>query len=104
MPLIYGEGEDNAFRRLQAEIKSEPLPLPIANNAAFDSRSEEHNAQCHPDSRVSLLYQIQAWAGDPHSEFIFWLNGAAGTGKSTVSRTAAARFEKQGVLGASFFF
>jgi hypothetical protein len=35
---------------------------------------------------------------------IFWLNGLAGTGKSTVSRTVARRYNEQKRLGASFFF
>ena len=32
------------------------------------------------------------------------MNGVAGTGKSTISRTIAKRFQDQGGLGASFFF
>jgi len=48
--------------------------------------------------------QIEAWADDPGGQCIFWLNGVAGTGKSTISRTIADRFKKQGILGASFFF
>jgi WD40 repeat protein len=35
---------------------------------------------------------------------IFWLNGLAGTGKSTVARTIAYTYHKQKRLGASFFF
>ncbi|KAJ4176012.1 hypothetical protein NW755_014653, partial [Fusarium falciforme] len=35
---------------------------------------------------------------------MFWLNGMAGTGKSTISRTIARLRPKQGHLGASFFF
>lgn len=34
----------------------------------------------------------------------FWLNGMAGTGKSTVSRTVAQTFADRGQLGGSFFF
>ena len=108
MSLIYGEGEEHAFKRLQKEIgevsKREILPIPIANNAIFDSRAEEYSPQCHPDTRVDLLDQIQAWVNDPHGKCIFWLNGAAGTGKSTISRTVAVRFREKGVLGATFFF
>ncbi|KAK3902612.1 hypothetical protein C8A05DRAFT_15350, partial [Staphylotrichum tortipilum] len=37
-------------------------------------------------------------------EVIFWLNGMAGTGKSTISRTVAQSFADRGLLGASFFF
>ncbi|KXX73153.1 Vegetative incompatibility protein HET-E-1 [Madurella mycetomatis] len=78
--------------------------LPVANDAAFDSHADEHNARCHPDTRVDLLKNIRKWADDPQGECIFWLNGMAGTGKSTISRTVAQSFADQGLLGASFFF
>ncbi|KAK3685898.1 hypothetical protein B0T22DRAFT_466802, partial [Podospora appendiculata] len=78
--------------------------LPVAHEAAFDSHAEEHNARCHPDTRAELLCQIRQWADDPHGESIFWLNGMAGTGKSTISRTVAKSFADDGRLGASFFF
>jgi hypothetical protein len=45
-----------------------------------------------------------AWADRPHNKCIFWLNGMAGTGKSTIARTVARRFADQKRLGASFFF
>ncbi|KAG9234358.1 hypothetical protein BJ875DRAFT_401290 [Amylocarpus encephaloides] len=82
--------------------------LKSADNARFDSYAEEHNAGCYEGTRVELLQQIRTWASDPGSEHIFWLNGMAGTGKSTISRTAAQTFSKEGKgegeLGASFFF
>lgn len=78
--------------------------LPIAEGAAFDSHAEEHNPRCHPDTRTELLSQIRQWASNPQAESIFWLNGMAGTGKSTVSRTVASLFAADGLLGASFFF
>jgi hypothetical protein len=40
----------------------------------------------------------------PWGKCIFWLNGIAGTGKSTISRTIAESFSKNRTLGASFFF
>jgi len=109
MPLLYGEGRESAFDRLLEAIKrAGDLPLPVANDAAFDSRAEEHNPRCHHDTRVDLLDQIQTWASDSSnsssSKSIFWLNGMAGTGKSTVSRTMASRFKGEKLLGASFFF
>ncbi|KFY30639.1 hypothetical protein V493_01778 [Pseudogymnoascus sp. VKM F-4281 (FW-2241)] len=78
--------------------------LRSAADAAFDSHAEEHNARCYQGTRVDLLQQINAWASDPSSECIFWLNGMAGTGKSTISRTVAQNFANEGDLGASFFF
>ena len=78
--------------------------LRSVDNAAFDSHDEEHNARCYQGTRVELLRQINTWASNQGSECIFWLNGMAGTGKSTISRTVAQNFADKGDLGASFFF
>src|SRR6478735_2455317 len=78
--------------------------LPLAHGASFDSKAEEHNSRCLPDTRQELLEDIDSWIDDPKSKTIFWLNGKAGTGKSTISRTVAWSRSKQGDLGASFFF
>ncbi|GKU08434.1 unnamed protein product [Fusarium langsethiae] len=78
--------------------------LPIAHGASFDSKAEEHNPTCLPDTREELLKEIDRWIDDPRSKAIFWLNGMAGTGKSTISRTIAQARSKRGDLGASFFF
>ncbi|KAM0349595.1 hypothetical protein ACHAP4_010374 [Fusarium culmorum] len=78
--------------------------LPIAHGASFGSHAEEHNTTCLPDTREELLKEIDRWIDDPKSKTIFWLNGMAGTGKSTISRTVARARAKRGDLGASFFF
>ncbi|PGH08774.1 hypothetical protein AJ79_05873 [Helicocarpus griseus UAMH5409] len=78
--------------------------LPSADGAFFDSHANEHDPKCHPDTRTDLLQQIFGWAADRQSQTIFWLNGMAGTGKSTISRTVARVFANHGHLGASFFF
>lgn len=78
--------------------------LPVANGAAYDSHADEHDPQCLPDTRTEILQEISQWAQDPNSKSVFWLNGMAGTGKSTISRTLAYRFAEQGALGATFFF
>ncbi|KAI1032372.1 hypothetical protein LB504_013200 [Fusarium proliferatum] len=78
--------------------------LPIAPGASFDSKAEEHNPTCLPNTREELLKQIDCWIDDPKSKTIFWLNGMAGTGKSTISRTIARSRFNRGDLRASFFF
>jgi hypothetical protein len=44
------------------------------------------------------------WADGDGGKRIFWLNGMAGTGKSTIARTIAHYYSEQKRLGASFFF
>ncbi|KAH0542416.1 hypothetical protein FGG08_003171 [Glutinoglossum americanum] len=78
--------------------------LPIANGASFDSHREEYNARCLANTRVELRRQITEWAEDSNGKLIFWLNGMAGTGKSTIARTIAQSFADKAQLGASFFF
>ncbi|KAK5662884.1 hypothetical protein OQA88_6295 [Cercophora sp. LCS_1] len=95
---------DQTTEILDVHFKIDLATLPSASDAAFDSHAEEHNAKCHTDTRTELLRQIREWANDPQAESIFWLNGMAGTGKSTISRTVATSFAKDGLLGASFFF
>ena len=43
------------------------------------------------------------WAKDPQDRHVFWLNGLAGTGKSTIAQTFSETVAKNGTLGASFF-
>jgi len=105
MPLIYGEGRQNALGRLRGEIKKKnSIKLPIAKGASFDSHMEEHNAKCLPNTRTKLLHYIMEWAKNRNSKPLFWLNGMAGTGKSTIARTIAQLFTNNSQLGASFFF
>jgi hypothetical protein len=54
-------------------------------------------------TRVQLLADVMSWAESPDAPVVFWLNGLAGTGKSTVARTICECFSNQGLLGGSFF-
>ncbi|KAL5374570.1 hypothetical protein DPSP01_011849 [Paraphaeosphaeria sporulosa] len=78
--------------------------LPVAIGASFDSHADEHNARCLPETRTNLLKTIADWVDNKDGKAIFWLCGMAGIGKSTIARTAAQSFNKNGLLGASFFF
>ncbi|KAF2464362.1 putative WD-repeat protein [Lindgomyces ingoldianus] len=78
--------------------------LQYAEGAAFNSYLKQHEPTCLPNTRVNLLGEIYRWADGQDERCIFWLNGLAGTGKSTIARTVADRFDKQERLGASFFF
>jgi hypothetical protein len=77
--------------------------LPIAVDASFNSYQRQHDSTCLPDTRVDLLQEIYNWANGQNSPSIFWLNGLAGTGKSTIARTLVAKYSDTGGIAGSFF-
>jgi hypothetical protein len=78
--------------------------LPCVEAAAFDSYDNQHERKCFPQTRVDLLRRVTEWADESSSKCIFWLNGMAGTGKSTIARTIADQLASKDRLAASFFF
>jgi len=50
-----------------------------------------------------VLNEIERWTEDFGMSPVFWLNGLAGTGKTTIAQTIAERVFTDGRLGASFF-
>src|SRR5882762_6689990 len=84
-----------------------------ARAARFDHQSER--VLCTPGTRKETLDTIYHWfsqtsgtsetlstEGNPTGR-IFWLDGMAGTGKSTIAQSVAVHFDKTHELGASFF-
>ena len=58
---------------------------------------------CLKGTRKGVLWEIECWSTGQQEHCIFWLNGLAGTGKSTIAQTFAERMFADGRLGASFF-
>ena len=58
---------------------------------------------CLRGTRKDVLWQIECWLADETDQRVFWLNGLAGTGKSTIAQTFAETSFADGKLGASFF-
>ena len=61
-------------------------------------------------TRTDVLDQIFTWISvcnqvddDAMGSPIFWINGSAGTGKTTIAYTVAKTCKERGILGASFF-
>lgn len=81
--------------------------LPYAASAPFNSYLRQHEPLCQPGTRVEVLERIHDWIRQPDSPCLYWLNGLAGTGKSTIARTIAQYYhqetEGQSTV-ASYFF
>ena len=58
---------------------------------------------CLKGTRESVLDEIECWTEDFEKSPVFWLNGLAGTGKSTIAQTITERLFANNRLGASFF-
>ena len=58
---------------------------------------------CLKGTRGDVLLQLEHWLKDEQDHRLFWLNGLAGTGKSTIAQTFAEISFADGKLGASFF-
>ena len=78
--------------------------LPSVPEAEFNSIFRQDRPDCLEGTRSALLESIDKWVETDDTSCVFWLNGWAGTGKSTVAQTVARRYSKRKQLGASFFF
>ena len=63
----------------------------------------EDRPGCTHGTRVSLLATLLEWATASDSPHVLWLNGMAGTGKTTVMETFCSLLNEKDLLGASFF-
>ncbi|KAF8692322.1 Polysaccharide lyase family 8, N terminal alpha-helical domain, partial [Rhizoctonia solani] len=79
--------------------------LSPAHAAAYNSSlSEEVNRRsCTEGTRANILLELNEWSLDSSKPNIFWMNGMAGTGKTTIAYTFAQSLRARGTLGASFF-
>lgn len=62
-----------------------------------------HHDKCLSGTRESVIQDILLWAKTPQDQNVFWLNGLAGTGKSTIAQSISEIVAHNGFLGATFF-
>ncbi|CEL58720.1 hypothetical protein RSOLAG1IB_08766 [Rhizoctonia solani AG-1 IB] len=58
---------------------------------------------CTPGTRQPQIDLLLEWARTPDSGKTCWMNGMAGTGKTTIAYTVCSQLERDCQLGASFF-
>ncbi|GAB1527261.1 hypothetical protein RhiTH_010436 [Rhizoctonia solani] len=79
--------------------------LSASKLAVYDSRLSEEVGRraCTKQTRMKVLSDLSDWSLNPDVPNICWLNGMAGTGKTTVAYTFAKALKARKALGASFF-
>ncbi|KAJ2926462.1 hypothetical protein H1R20_g10636, partial [Candolleomyces eurysporus] len=76
----------------------------MAPNALHDSSARYDAPKCDEDTRVEVTGEIMDWIQDRSApERLLCMTGAAGSGKSALQQTIAARCAKADILGAAFF-
>ena len=88
-------------------LKKHPLAAEatILNNVQCAQHAEYLHGNrngCLRGTRAAILDKIELWTRDFDEPPVYWLNGLAGTGKSTIAQTIAERVSADGQLGASF--
>ncbi|KAG8804479.1 hypothetical protein FRC16_007888 [Serendipita sp. 398] len=91
----------------KAHTRATPGQLPEDGVVGPDSKIAygDRIDLCEEGTRVEVLDAIRTWATDYESNSqIFWLNDAAGTGKSTIAATIANEWSLNNRLAGRFFF
>ncbi|CUA75222.1 hypothetical protein RSOLAG22IIIB_11574 [Rhizoctonia solani] len=86
-------------------INTQLESLHPAKLARFDSTlaTEINRRTCTESTRTRILQESLAWTEDPNGAKIYWMNGMAGTGKTTIATTLCTALGARRQLAASFF-
>ncbi|CAE7104973.1 unnamed protein product [Rhizoctonia solani] len=79
--------------------------LGAVHNAVFNAALSMgmHRCGCTHNTRVKILKDAIDWTRNPDAPKIYWMNGMAGTGKTTIAYTLSQKLEEAKQLGACFF-
>ncbi|KJA22808.1 hypothetical protein HYPSUDRAFT_40588 [Hypholoma sublateritium FD-334 SS-4] len=87
---------DDGLKHLQAHVAT----------TAFDSGQHVDAPKCHPNTRQAVLDEIMNWIilAVARVQWVLWLNGAAGAGKSAIGRSIVELCLQRNIPIARFFF
>ena len=77
--------------------------MPRAEFAEYDAASPALRNACTEDTRKAILDTLQQWASDNATTRVYWLNGMAGTGKTTIAYSFSEILNDNESLGGTFF-
>ncbi|KAJ6545263.1 WD40-repeat-containing domain protein [Mycena capillaripes] len=100
----FQTAQEDAVFRDRARLVYE---LPRAEHAPYNTGRLGGHSTCFQGTRIEVMRTIMSWLeadDDTSTARLFWLNGLAGIGKSTIAKTIAGRADEKGILAGSFFF
>ncbi|CAE6418760.1 unnamed protein product, partial [Rhizoctonia solani] len=96
----------NIWRTVDAQAVEFKLGKLNPSLAAYYDSAEANIVQrreCATNTREQVLLDLQAWKDNQDGEKVCWINGMAGTGKTTIVNTLCSTLDNSHELGASFF-
>ncbi|KAF8196080.1 hypothetical protein BJ912DRAFT_1040250 [Pholiota molesta] len=88
---IYGGHfvQNNAVKSTRHGLKH--LQQRVAAAAFHNSAQRVYPPRCHPDTRTAVMQRIYNWIvqSEHREDWLLWLNGAAGAGKSAIMQSIA---------------
>ncbi|KAG8709661.1 hypothetical protein FRC11_005339 [Ceratobasidium sp. 423] len=95
--ILAKEDEEDIDTRLEG--------LEPKKQAAYDSTlsTSVNRRTCTDGTRKEVLSELIDWQRNSKAPTVYWMNGMAGTGKTTIACTFAEWLEKNKLLAASFF-
>ncbi|KAG8701130.1 hypothetical protein FRC09_005542 [Ceratobasidium sp. 395] len=99
MSMLRNMNEQTALKRMHLNRLSPSMHARYNSSASMVVRRRN----CTPNTRMAIRREIHSWANTLATPKIYWLNGMAGTGKTTVVYSICEQLDKACQLGASFF-
>ncbi|QRW26131.1 Vegetative incompatibility protein HET-E-1 [Rhizoctonia solani] len=95
---IWGIANEHSLKTTLKDINP-------SSQASYDSSlsAEISRRGCTEGTRIGVLEGLDHWLSDSTSSSIYWMNGMAGTGKTTIASTFCERVDRRKLLVGSFF-
>ncbi|KAG7091300.1 hypothetical protein E1B28_010346 [Marasmius oreades] len=89
----------------RAESGLSVLRSRVAFSALHDSEARYPQPNVLPGTREEIIQNLGRWSEDPYKENrVYWVNGAAGVGKSAIAQALSEKYIRSGHHAAAFFF
>ncbi|CCO31936.1 hypothetical protein BN14_05988 [Rhizoctonia solani AG-1 IB] len=103
---LLGRLSRNTNMSTLSEYKDSRLDRMSPVKSAMYNSAESHDIKrgsCAPQTREAQIRLLLDWACTPEAGRTCWVNGMAGTGKTTIAHTVCTKLDEACALGASFF-
>ncbi|KAF8813538.1 hypothetical protein BYT27DRAFT_7335127 [Phlegmacium glaucopus] len=99
--IFTAEGNERTQLRILTALRENLLPR--AEFAKYDAASPVPRNACTQNTRKAILDTLRAWASDNTTTKVYWLNGMAGTGKTTLAYSLSEILDEMDSLVGCFF-